>query len=166
FEQQLFTLLRDPNESRIDWKNTAFAFHFRKGLPSRITDQLAALTVQRLKTLQQLIYQTIELDNFYHNKIQSNKKADSTPSTLKNKDASKYKKKFPSKPFTPSALTLALRPRKPTKIASVLNKEGQLNSEEQAIRGRDRLCLYCGGKHELDSCVKRIAREAAKLAKK
>ncbi|KNZ63604.1 hypothetical protein VP01_11211g1, partial [Puccinia sorghi] len=51
-------------------------------------------------------------------------------------------------------LNLAPRSRKPTEIALVLNKEGQL------------LCLYCGGKHELDSCVKWIAREAAKLAKK
>ncbi|KNZ44169.1 hypothetical protein VP01_9440g1 [Puccinia sorghi] len=134
----------------IEWNNSAFAFHFRKGLPSRITDQLA-LTGQRLKTLQQLINQTIELDNCYHNKIRE--------------DASKYKKKLPSKPFTPSALTLAPRLRKPTEIALVLNKEGQLNSEEQARREREGLCLYCGGKHELDSCVKRITREASKLAK-
>ncbi|KNZ46443.1 uncharacterized protein VP01_7258g1, partial [Puccinia sorghi] len=49
FGQQLFSLFRDPNEdngkalnyialfqtlqSRIDWNNAAFAFHFRKGLP-------------------------------------------------------------------------------------------------------------------------------------
>ncbi|KNZ62027.1 hypothetical protein VP01_13228g1, partial [Puccinia sorghi] len=116
-----------------------------------------ALTGQRLKTLQQLIDQTIKLNNCYHNKIRSNKKADSTPSTLKNEDSLKYKKKFPVKPFTPSALTLAPKSRKPTKIASVLNKEGKLNSEEQARREREGICLYCGGKHELDSCVKRIA---------
>ncbi|KNZ54494.1 hypothetical protein VP01_2932g6, partial [Puccinia sorghi] len=68
-----------------------------------------------------------------------------------------YKKKFPAKPFTPSASTLAPRSRKSAEIASVLNKEGRLNSEEQAQREREGLCLYCGGKHELDSCVKRIA---------
>ncbi|KNZ49891.1 hypothetical protein VP01_4714g2, partial [Puccinia sorghi] len=79
-------------------------------------------------------------------------KANSTPSTSKNEDASKYKKKFPEKTFTPSALTSAPRLRKHTKIAS----EGQLNSEDQARREREGLCLYCGGKHELDSCVKRI----------
>ncbi|KNZ61940.1 hypothetical protein VP01_13320g1, partial [Puccinia sorghi] len=119
-------------------------------LLSRITDQLAL--GQRPKTLQQLINQTIELNNCYHKKIQSNKKTDPTPSTLG------YKKKFPSKPFTPSASTLVPRSRKPTKIALVLNKEGQ--------REREGICLYCGGKHELDSCVKRITCEAAKLAKK
>ncbi|KNZ46587.1 uncharacterized protein VP01_7145g1, partial [Puccinia sorghi] len=132
-------------QSRIDWNNAAFAFHFQKGLPSRITDQLA-LTGQQITTLQKLIDRTIELNNCYHNKIWSNKKSDPTPSTLKNKDGSKS--------------------RKPTKIALVLNKEGQLNSEEQARREREGLCLYCGGKHELDSCGKWIPREAAKLEKK
>ncbi|KNZ46353.1 uncharacterized protein VP01_733g8 [Puccinia sorghi] len=57
FEQQLFTLFGDPNESRIDWNNAAFAFHFQKGLPSCITDQLAVTGCQshsllvRLNTL-------------------------------------------------------------------------------------------------------------------
>ncbi|KNZ63259.1 hypothetical protein VP01_11674g1, partial [Puccinia sorghi] len=61
---------------------------------------------------------------------------------------------------------LATRSRKPTDIASVLNKEGQLNLEEQSRREREGFCLYFGGKLELDSCVKRISRESAKLAKK
>ncbi|KNZ49393.1 uncharacterized protein VP01_5041g2 [Puccinia sorghi] len=69
FEKQLFTLFGDPNEvqnaefelnslsmkdnskastyiaqfrtlqSRVYWNDAAFAFHFRKGLPSRITNQ-------------------------------------------------------------------------------------------------------------------------------
>ncbi|KNZ44330.1 uncharacterized protein VP01_9274g1, partial [Puccinia sorghi] len=41
-------------QSRVDWNDAAFAFHFRKGLPSCITNQLA-LTGQQLKMLQQLI---------------------------------------------------------------------------------------------------------------
>ncbi|KNZ63035.1 uncharacterized protein VP01_11943g1, partial [Puccinia sorghi] len=116
-KQKLFTLFGDPNEVqntefelnslsmkdnskastyiaqfqtlqlRIDWNDAAFAFHFRKGLPSCITDQLA-LTGQRLKTLQQLIDRTVELENCYDNKIRSNKKVNLTPSTSKNEDAS------------------------------------------------------------------------------
>ncbi|KNZ47399.1 hypothetical protein VP01_6426g1, partial [Puccinia sorghi] len=136
-------------QSRIDWNDTAFAFHFQKGLPSCITDQLA-LTRPRLKTLQQLINQIIELDNCYHNKIRC----------LKDKN------KLISKPFTPSASTSAPRLRKPTKIALVLNKEGKINLEERVRREREGLFLYCGGKHELDSCVKYITREAAKVVKK
>ncbi|KNZ50806.1 hypothetical protein VP01_4229g2 [Puccinia sorghi] len=130
-------------QSRIDWKNAAFAFHFQKGLLSCITDQLA-LTVQRLKTLQQLINQTIELKNCYHNKIWSSKKAESTPSTSKTKDSLK-KKKFPSKPFTPSALTFAPRSRKSTEVASVLNKEGKLNLEERRSFKWDLMVLDAPG---------------------
>ncbi|KNZ61224.1 uncharacterized protein VP01_14343g1 [Puccinia sorghi] len=67
---------------------------------------------------------------------------------------------------TPFVLSSASRPKRSTEIALVLNKEGQLNGDERARREKEGICLYCGGKHELDSCVKRIAREAAKLAKK
>ncbi|KNZ60368.1 hypothetical protein VP01_15646g1, partial [Puccinia sorghi] len=127
-------------QSRFDWNDAAFAFHFRKGLPSCITDQLA-LTGQRLKTLQQLIDQTIKLNNCYHDKVWSSKKADSIPSTLKNEDASKHKssKKFPSKPSTPFASTSASRPKRSTEIASVLNKEGQLNWDERVRREKEGL---------------------------
>ncbi|KNZ58555.1 hypothetical protein VP01_1906g1, partial [Puccinia sorghi] len=97
----------------------------------------------RLKKIQQLIDQTIKLENCYHDKIRSRKKAYSTPSTLKNEDTSKNKK-FPSKPSIPSAS----RPKKPTEIASVLNKEGQFNSEEHARREKEELFLYCASKLE------------------
>ncbi|KNZ63258.1 uncharacterized protein VP01_11676g1, partial [Puccinia sorghi] len=161
FKQQLFTLFGDPNEdnskastyitqfrtfqSRVNWNDAAFAFHFRKGLPSHSSNQLD-LTGQRIKMLQQLINQTIELDNCYHEKIWSSRKTDSTPSTSKNEDASKHKslKKFPLKPSTPFASSSVSRPKRSTKIASVLNKEGQLNGDERARREKEGLCLYCG----------------------
>ncbi|KNZ63227.1 uncharacterized protein VP01_11701g1, partial [Puccinia sorghi] len=138
FEQQLFTLFGDPNEVR----NTKFELNSLSmkenhkvsssglsRLPSHITDQLA-LTGQQLKMLQ-------------------HRKTDSTPSTLKNEDASKQKssKKFPSKPSTPFASSSEPRPKRSIKIASVLNKEGQLNWDERARREKEGLCLYCGGKH-------------------
>ncbi|KNZ62198.1 uncharacterized protein VP01_13006g1, partial [Puccinia sorghi] len=89
-----------------------------------------ALTGQRLKTLQQLIDRTIKLDNCYHDKVQSSRKTNSTPSTSKNEDASRHKSS-----------------KKSTGIALVLNKEGQLNGDERARRENKGLCLYCGGKH-------------------
>ncbi|KNZ56977.1 hypothetical protein VP01_2273g2 [Puccinia sorghi] len=133
----------------VDWNDAAFAFHFRKGLPSRITDQLA-LTGQRLKTLQQLINQTIKINNCYHEKVWSNRKTDSTPSTSKNEDTSKHRssKKFPLKPSTPFASSLASGPKRSTESASVLNKEGQLNGDERARREKKGLCFYCCGKHD------------------
>ncbi|KNZ49437.1 uncharacterized protein VP01_5001g1 [Puccinia sorghi] len=153
-EQQLLTLFGDPNEvgntefklnslsmkdngkastyiaqfqtlqSRINWNDAAFAFHFRKGLPSRITNQLALTgQTQELLSRQNMVQQEGRL-----------------------------------KPIT-------FKEQRCFEIASVLNKEGQLNSEERARMERE-ICLYCGGKHELESFVKWIACEAAKLAKK
>ncbi|KNZ49844.1 uncharacterized protein VP01_4743g1, partial [Puccinia sorghi] len=58
------------------------------------------------------------------------------------------------------------QPRRTTKIGLVLNKKVQLNLDECARREKAGLCFYCGGKHELDSCAKRITFEASKLAKK
>ncbi|KNZ55150.1 hypothetical protein VP01_2753g4 [Puccinia sorghi] len=88
------------------------------------------------------------------------------PQKSKRSFTTRTAKKFPSKSLTPSAWTSSLKPRRTTKIASVLNKEGQLNLEEHARREKAGLCLYCGGKNELDSSVKRITCEAAKLGKK
>ncbi|KNZ62607.1 hypothetical protein VP01_12499g1, partial [Puccinia sorghi] len=94
------------------------------------------------KGFRQLIYRTIKLENCYHDKVWSSRKTDSTPSTLKNEDASKYKssKKFRLKPSTPLASSLASRQKRSTKIASVLNKEGQLNGVEHARREKEGLC--------------------------
>ncbi|KNZ45712.1 uncharacterized protein VP01_7877g1, partial [Puccinia sorghi] len=116
---------------RIDWNDAAFAFHFQKGLPSRITDQLA-LTGQRLKMLQQLIDQTIELNNCYHNKIRSNKK-----------------KKFPVKPFTPLALTSAPRSKKTTKMALCsTRKDNSIWRSEQGGKEKDFVCIVVGNMSE------------------
>ncbi|KNZ59288.1 uncharacterized protein VP01_1766g2 [Puccinia sorghi] len=127
---KLFTLFGDPNEvqnsefelNSLSMKDNGKALTYItqfQTLQSRL-----ALTGQLLKMLQQLINQTIKLDNCYHETIRSSKKANSTPLTSKNEDASKYKKKFPSKPSTPSASTLASRSKKPTKISLVLNVTG------------------------------------------
>ena len=202
FEQQLFTLFGDPNEvrnaefelnslsmkengkastyiaqfralqSRVEWNDAAFAFHFRKGLPSRITDQLA-LTGLRLTTLQQLIDRTIELDNCYHDKMRFNKKSDPSSSTAKTADSSKQyhnpskKPQHNSKPSTSSSSNPAPTSSKVKKFVDtplVVDKDGHLVGSERARREKEGLCMYCGGKHELASCAKKIAREA-KLAK-
>jgi len=41
-----------------------------------------------------------------------------------------------------------------------------LKAEERERREKEGISLYFGGKHELNTCAKRIARETAKLAKK
>ncbi|KNZ47993.1 retroviral aspartyl protease family protein, partial [Puccinia sorghi] len=114
FETRRLTLPSSEHSSQESIEKTLPLLSIsKKGLPSRITDQLA-LTGQRLKMLQKLINRTIELSNCYHDQIQSHKNANSTPSTSNNKDNSQYKKRFPSKPYTPSASTSA--PRKENSI--------------------------------------------------
>jgi hypothetical protein len=197
FEQQLFTLFGDPNEvrnaefeinsllmkengkastyiaqfrvlqSHIDWNDAALLFHFRKGLPSRITDQLA-VSGHRLSPLQHLIDRTIELDNCYHDRSRT-KKTDSTPSTQdqaskqSSKSNSKKTQLATSKPST--STPQQPRTKIPQEISKVLNTEGGLKADEKARREKEGLCMYCGGKHQLDACAKRAAREAAKLSK-
>ncbi|KAI9624390.1 hypothetical protein KEM48_008973 [Puccinia striiformis f. sp. tritici PST-130] len=95
FEQELFTLFRDLNEVRkaeyelnnlqmkdtgkalayiaqfgtlqscISWNDAAFTFHFWKGLPPRITNQLAVSGL-RLNLLQQLIDPGLLWDKCYN----------------------------------------------------------------------------------------------------
>ncbi|KAH9461410.1 hypothetical protein Pst134EA_017718 [Puccinia striiformis f. sp. tritici] len=198
FEQQLFTIFGDPNEvrnteyelnnlqmkdsgkaslyiaqfctlqSRISWNDFAFTFHFHKGLPPRITDQLA-ISGLHLTSLQQLIDRTIELDNCYHDKNRS-KKPD-TPS--KQDDSSKSNNnKSSKKPHQQSSGTPALSSSKPRtrttpqEISSVLSKEGFLKGDKRARQEKEGLCMYCGGKHDLDTCAKRLACEATKPSSK
>ncbi|MBW0593981.1 hypothetical protein O181_133696 [Austropuccinia psidii MF-1] len=58
--------------SRIgDWGERALIHHFRKGLPSRILDQLASHP-SRIDSLQDLMDVTLELDTRYHERQNEN----------------------------------------------------------------------------------------------
>ncbi|KAH9443552.1 hypothetical protein Pst134EA_033019 [Puccinia striiformis f. sp. tritici] len=176
FEQQLFTLFGDPNEvrnaeyelnnlqmkesskasayiaqfhtlqSRISWNDAAFTFHFRKGLPPRITDQLAIKSPKKPET--------------------SSKQEDSSKSNG-NKSSKKPPQQSSGSSSTPASSSSKPRTRTtPKDIISVLSKEGFLKDDERARREKEGLCMYCGGKHDLDTCAKRLAREATKPSSK
>ncbi|KNZ44858.1 hypothetical protein VP01_8756g1, partial [Puccinia sorghi] len=133
FEQQLFTLFGDPNEVR----NAKFELNSLS-----MKDNGKALSyIAQFRTLQasESHHQSVGSDwsaTQNTSTVRSGRKTNSTPSTSKNEDASKRKspKKFPSKPSTPFASSSASRPKRSTKIASVLNKEGQLNEDERPRR--------------------------------
>ncbi|KAH9471113.1 hypothetical protein Pst134EA_005021 [Puccinia striiformis f. sp. tritici] len=138
------------------------------GLPPRIIDQLA-ISGLRLTSLQQLIDRTIELNNCYHDKNCSKKPV--TPSKqddYSNSNSNKSSKK----PQQQSSATPALSPSKPRtrttsqEISLVLSKEGFLKGNERAQREKEGLCIYCGGENDLDTCAKRLAREATKPSSK
>ncbi|MBW0528237.1 hypothetical protein O181_067952 [Austropuccinia psidii MF-1] len=135
--------------SRIgDWGEWALIHHFRKGLPSRISDQLASHH-SRIDSLQDLMDVTLELDTRYHerqkekNHYQEKKPEAPRSSTShpQNSSSSTHKKKNFQKRDKPHS--------------SLLNKDFKLmSSEKERIIKKD-LCTYCGGKHSLESCFKR-----------
>ncbi|MBW0569924.1 hypothetical protein O181_109639 [Austropuccinia psidii MF-1] len=174
FKSQLFTLFGDPNEvrkaeaeldslrmkegghvslyivdfrsliSRIgDWGERALIHHFRKGLPFRIFDQLASHP-SRINSLQDLMDVTLELDTRYHER-QKEKKPEaprSSTSHPQNSSSSSHKKK---KNFQ----------KRDKPHSSLLNKDLKLMNFEKERRIKEGLCTYCGGKHSLESCIKR-----------
>ncbi|MBW0571711.1 hypothetical protein O181_111426 [Austropuccinia psidii MF-1] len=173
FEYQLFTLFGDPNEvrkaeaeldglrmkeggyvalyianfrslvSRIgDWGERALIHHFRKGLASHPSN---------IDSLQDLMDISLKLDtrsrerqkdkNHHHKKTPEGLKSNS--SHHQNSSSSIHKKKnFNSKTWD-----------KPH--SSLLNKDFKLKGSEKERRIKEGLCTYCGGKHSLESCVKR-----------
>ncbi|KAI7943459.1 hypothetical protein MJO28_010987 [Puccinia striiformis f. sp. tritici] len=155
-------------QSRISWNDSAFTFHFRKGLPPRITDQLV-ISGLRLTSLQQLIDRTIELDNCYHDKNRSKKPDTSSKQDDSSKSNSNKSSKKPQQQSSGTPASSSSKPRTrttPQEISSVLSKEGFLKGDERARREKEGLCMYCGGKHDLDTCAKRLAREATKPTSK
>ncbi|MBW0521197.1 hypothetical protein O181_060912 [Austropuccinia psidii MF-1] len=136
--------------SRIgDWGERDLIHHFRKGLPSRILEQLASHP-SRIDSLQDLRDVTLELDTTYHERQKENnhnqeKKTEaprSSTSHLQNSSSSSRKKK---KNFQ----------KRDKPHSSLLNKDFKLmNSEKERII-KEGLCTYCGGKHSLESCFKR-----------
>ncbi|MBW0470457.1 hypothetical protein O181_010172 [Austropuccinia psidii MF-1] len=136
--------------SRIrDWSEIALTHHFRKGLPSRILDQLASHP-SRINSFKDLIDVTLELDTRYHqrqkekshhqeNKPEASKSNSPQP---QNSSSSSQKKK---KDF-----------QKRDKLhSSLLIKDLKLINSEKGRRIKEGLCTYCGGEHTLESCFKR-----------
>ncbi|MBW0574666.1 hypothetical protein O181_114381 [Austropuccinia psidii MF-1] len=121
-----------------DWGERALIHHFRKGLASRILDQLASHP-SNIDSLQDLMDVSLELDTRY-NERQKEKNAEASKS---NSSSSSHKKKnFHSQ-----------KQDKPH--SSLLNKDFKLKGSEKERRITEGLSTYCGGKHSIESCFKR-----------
>ncbi|MBW0569173.1 hypothetical protein O181_108888 [Austropuccinia psidii MF-1] len=135
--------------SRIgDWGERALYHHFRKGLPSRILDQLASHPT-RIDSLQDLMDVTLELDTRYHErKKEKNHNQEKKPeaprsstSHPQNSSSSSHKNKNFQKTDKPHS--------------SLLIKDFKLMNSEKERRIKEGLFTYCGRKHSLESCIKR-----------
>ncbi|MBW0569319.1 hypothetical protein O181_109034 [Austropuccinia psidii MF-1] len=132
-----------------DWGERDLINHFRKGLSSRILDQLASHP-SRINSLQDLMDVTLELDTRYHerqkekNHYQEKKPEAPRSSTShpQNSSSSSHKKK---KNFQ----------KRDKPHSSLLKKDFKLMNSEKERRIKGGLCTYCGGKHTVESCIKR-----------
>ncbi|MBW0568660.1 hypothetical protein O181_108375 [Austropuccinia psidii MF-1] len=137
--------------SRIGyWGERALIHYFRKGLSSRILDQLASHP-SNIDSLQDLMDISLELDTRNHEnqkekKYHQERKPEASKSNSshhQNSSSSSHKKKnFHSQKWD-----------KPH--SSLLNKDLKLKGSEKERRIKEALCTYCGGNHSLESCVKR-----------
>ncbi|MBW0543939.1 hypothetical protein O181_083654 [Austropuccinia psidii MF-1] len=180
FESQLFTLFGEPNEirkaeaeldylrmkeggnvslyiadfsslvSRIgDWGERALIHHSRKGFPSRILDQLASHS-SRIDSLQDLMDIMLELDTRYHER--QNEKSHHQE---KKPEDSKSNSSHPQNSSSSSQKKKKNFQKRDKDHSSLLNKDLKLINSEQERRIKEGLSTYCGGKHSLESYVKR-----------
>ncbi|MBW0511039.1 hypothetical protein O181_050754 [Austropuccinia psidii MF-1] len=143
--------------SRIgDWGERSYINVYRRGLASRLLDQLASYP-SNFDTLQELIDITLELDTRYHErqKEKGSHQEKKPPITGSNssrnpQDASSkrphHKKHKKGKQFQAA---------KDKPHSALLNKDNKLIVSEKERRIKEGLCTYCGGKHPIEKCFKR-----------
>ncbi|MBW0516217.1 hypothetical protein O181_055932 [Austropuccinia psidii MF-1] len=125
--------------SRIgDWGERALINHFRKGLASRILDQLASHP-SNIDSLQDLMDVSLELDTRYHER-QKEKKPEASKSNSshhQNSSSSSHKKKnFHSQ-------------KRDKPHSSLLNKDFKLKDSEKERIIKEGLCTYFGGRRPI-----------------
>ncbi|MBW0585754.1 hypothetical protein O181_125469 [Austropuccinia psidii MF-1] len=133
-----------------DWGERALIHHFRKVLASRILDQLASHP-SNIDSLQNLMDVSLELDTRYHERQkEKNHHQEKKPEASKSNSShhqnssslSHKKKNFHSQ-------------KRDNPHSSLLNKDFNLKGSEKERRIKEGMYTYCGGKHSLESCVKR-----------
>ncbi|MBW0527763.1 hypothetical protein O181_067478 [Austropuccinia psidii MF-1] len=127
--------------SRIgDWGERALIHHFRKGVPSRVLDQLASHH-SRIYSLKDLMDITIEIDTRY-NERQKGKKP----------EASKSNSSHPKNSSSSSQKKMKNFQKRDKPHSSLLKKDFNLMGFEKERRIKEGLFTYCGGNHSLESC--------------
>ncbi|MBW0583632.1 hypothetical protein O181_123347, partial [Austropuccinia psidii MF-1] len=138
--------------SRIgDWGERALIHHFRKGLASHPSN---------IESLQDLMDVSLELDTRYHEgQKEKNHHQEKKP------EASKSNSSHPQNSSSSSHQKKNFHSQKLDKPhSSLLNKNFKLKGSEKERRIKEGLCMYCGGKHSLESCVKRPQNKLTQLS--
>ncbi|MBW0494224.1 hypothetical protein O181_033939 [Austropuccinia psidii MF-1] len=128
--------------SRIgDWGERALIHHFKKGLPSRILDQLASHP-SIIDSLQYLMDITLELDTRYHER-----QKEKSHNPERNPKASKSNSSHPHSSSSSNQKKNFQKRDKPH--SSLLNKDFKLMNTEKERRIKEGLCIYFSGKNTL-----------------
>ncbi|MBW0545661.1 hypothetical protein O181_085376 [Austropuccinia psidii MF-1] len=132
------------------WGERALIHHFRKGLASRILDQLPSHP-SRIDSHQDLMDITLELDTRYHERQKEKnhfqeKKTENSKSVYSHaqNSSSSNQKKEKNSHFQ----------NRDKPHSFLLNKDFKLMGSEEERRVKEGLCSYCGGKHSLEACFK------------
>ncbi|MBW0590825.1 hypothetical protein O181_130540 [Austropuccinia psidii MF-1] len=143
--------------SRIgDWVERDYIDVYRRGLASRLLDQLASHP-GNLDTLQELMEITLEFNTRYHErqKEKGSHQEKMPPATESNyyRPPQDSCSKKPHHKKRNKGKNLEVSKHKPH--ASLLNKYNKLISSEKERRIEEGICTYCGGKQPIEKCSKR-----------
>ena len=138
------------------WDKRALMFHFQKGLPAGLLDQLTTHH-SHINSLLELINITLEFDTCYHER-QKEKRRETPGFHSKSAERRPEKEKFvlhtQPRSFVPSKKEPTTSTSKP-RSELPLNALGKLREGEKDRREKAGLCVYCGGKHSLEECDKK-----------
>ncbi|MBW0494681.1 hypothetical protein O181_034396 [Austropuccinia psidii MF-1] len=139
-----------------DWGEKAYIHVYRRGLASRLLDQLASHP-GTFDTLQELKDITLELDTRYHERQKEKggnqeRKPPATGSNPSRPPQNSFPKRPPQKKNKKGKQSQASKDKT---HASLLNKDNKLISSEKERRIKEGLCTYCGGKNPIEKCFKR-----------
>ncbi|MBW0553814.1 hypothetical protein O181_093529 [Austropuccinia psidii MF-1] len=143
--------------SRIgDWGERAYIHVYRRGLASRLLDQLAS-NPGSFDSLQEVMDITLELDTRYHERQKEKGSYQEKKPPISGSNSSKSTQSLSSKkPYhrkNKKGKNFQLSKDKPH--AALLTKDNKLIGSKKERWIKEGLCTFCGGKHPIEKCFKR-----------
>ncbi|KAI9607717.1 hypothetical protein KEM48_003467 [Puccinia striiformis f. sp. tritici PST-130] len=159
---ELVTLYGDPNELQAtEYKLDSLTMKDGDHASNYISIlDLLAQNTEVFDTLSELIEATLKIDTRHHERQKEKKRENGSQPTQPKKDTSKTtSSSTPSTSRNPS--TSKSTSKTPSEITKVL-EGGRLMANEKERRAKAGLCAYCGGKHNVDDCIKKANKNSGK----
>ncbi|MBW0573219.1 hypothetical protein O181_112934 [Austropuccinia psidii MF-1] len=143
--------------SRIgDWGERAYIYVHRRGLASRLLDQLDSHP-GNFDSLQELMDMTLELDTRYHERQKEKGSHQEKEPPISGSNPSKPPQSSSSKKpyYRKNKKGNNSKVSKDKPHAALLTKNNELIGSVKERRLKEGLCTYCGGKHPIEKFFKR-----------